>query len=447
MGFVENVNTLATSLTTENVENIEIVAANAGNIATVAANTDDVNTVADNIADVNEVVLQIVPNLAEILLADDNAATATAQAVIATAKAGEASVSATNAQLRVWEAEAHRLTADSYATEAEDVFVKVYTSNGDGTFTSTNTTDYSAYHWERKATSLVTSGAIDDTSPQIDRVYSSSKTEDLLATKIAQDIINYDSAVKLYAGGMRKSWTKGITGFTGAIRIELVNLFTFSMDGMMQIRIKETNSTAIKLDISGRWNASTSWGAYSVVSDSSINVRFARDAGKVYLLIGDISTVWGNTRLEIDNVLTNYNAGQLLSFSISTLSSLSGYTVDAIVNGQRSELLVAKTSATGSMYVPTGTTAERVAFEGAMRFNEDTAKFEGYNGSAWSSVGGGATGGGSDEVFIDNSYTITADYTIPTGKSAVTVGDASGNVTINSGVTVTLESNSRWVVL
>lgn len=109
--------------------------------------------------------------------------------------------------------------------------------------------------------------------------------------------------------------------------------------------------------------------------------------------------------------------------------------------------LVAKTSATGSMYVPTGTTAERVAFEGAMRFNEDTTKFEGYNGSAWSSVGGGATGGGSDEVFIENSYTITADYTIPAGKSAVTVGDASGNVTINSGVTVTLESDSRWVVL
>jgi hypothetical protein len=61
--------------------------------------------------------------------------------------------------------------------------------------------------------------------------------------------------------------------------------------------------------------------------------------------------------------------------------------------------------------------------------------------------GGGATGGGTDQVFSNTSYTITKDYTIPPGKSSVTVGDANGNVTINSGVTVTVSSGSRWVVL
>ena len=50
-----------------------------------------------------------------------------------------------------WEAEAERLTADSYATEAEDTFVNLVTSDGDGTFTYTPTTDYSALHRAAKA--------------------------------------------------------------------------------------------------------------------------------------------------------------------------------------------------------------------------------------------------------------------------------------------------------
>lgn len=118
-------------------------------------------------------------------------------------------------------------------------------------------------------------------------------------------------------------------------------------------------------------------------------------------------------------------------------------------SGINTSTLVTKDSATGSAQLPVGTTAQRTPAptEGRMRMNSDTHKPEVYNGTSWGSVGGGATGGGSDEVFIENSYVVTTNYTIPTGKSAVTVGDASGNVTINSGVTVTLESNSRWVVL
>jgi len=57
----------------------------------------------------------------------------------------------TLAQEEAWNAEAEALTADSYATQTEDVFVNVYTSNGDGTFTATPTTDYSALHWAAKA--------------------------------------------------------------------------------------------------------------------------------------------------------------------------------------------------------------------------------------------------------------------------------------------------------
>lgn len=42
-----------------------------------------------------------------------------------------------------------------------------------------------------------------------------------------------------------------------------------------------------------------------------------------------------------------------------------------------------------------------------------------------------------------NNMTVSANYTIPSGYSASSVGA----VTINSGVTVTVPSGSRWVVL
>lgn len=71
--------------------------------------------------------------------------------VTSAANAAAAAASATQAQLFEWEAEAERLTADSYATEAEDVFVNLVTSDGDGTFTYTPTTDYSSLHWAAKA--------------------------------------------------------------------------------------------------------------------------------------------------------------------------------------------------------------------------------------------------------------------------------------------------------
>lgn len=56
---------------------------------------------------------------------------------------------------------------------------------------------------------------------------------------------------------------------------------------------------------------------------------------------------------------------------------------------------------------------------------------------------GGATGGGSDQCFQVNSLDITANYAIPAGKSAMSVGP----ININSGVVITVPSGSKWVVL
>jgi hypothetical protein len=110
---------------------------------------------------------------------------------------------------------------------------------------------------------------------------------------------------------------------------------------------------------------------------------------------------------------------------------------------------VSKDSDTGVAYLPAGTTAQRPTLASniqAIRYNTDLLSFEGWSGMAWGSLGGGATGGGTDKVFNENEYVVTANYTIPAGKSAKTVPDASGNVTINSGVSVTISAGSRWEI-
>lgn len=59
------------------------------------------------------------------------------------------------------------------------------------------------------------------------------------------------------------------------------------------------------------------------------------------------------------------------------------------------------------------------------------------------SGGGGATGGGGDQVFYENNSAITANYTISSGRNAMTVGP----VTVGNNVVITIPDGSRWVIL
>ena len=101
-------------------------------------------------------------------------------------------------------------------------------------------------------------------------------------------------------------------------------------------------------------------------------------------------------------------------------------------------------SSNASVKLPIGTTAQRPGspLGGMIRYNSDIDRFEGYT-TTWGSIGGGATGGGTDEVFQENELIVTTNYTLSTGYNAMSVGP----ITINSGVTVTIPSGQRWVIL
>ena len=132
-----------------------------------------------------------------------------------------------------------------------------------------------------------------------------------------------------------------------------------------------------------------------------------------------------------------------------TFNSSSGTLGATIFSGSGSSLtgVVIETASTGSAEIPVGTTAQRDGSPatGMFRFNSTTTGFEGYDGSAWGAIGGGggATGAGGDEVFVENERVVTTNYTLSTNKSAMCVGP----LTINTGVTVTIPSGERLVIL
>lgn len=147
------------------------------------------------------------------------------------------------------------------------------------------------------------------------------------------------------------------------------------------------------------------------------------------------------------------------------------------------------TAPTGSFVTPAGTTAQRdaVPLPGFLRYNSTLTEFEGYNGTAWASVGGAtisndtatatnlfplfasATSGTALAIRTSNAKllykpstgelqssgitalnglvftanTLVASTTVATGYNASSVGP----FTVPSGLTVTVSSGSRWVVI
>ena len=61
--------------------------------------------------------------------------------------------------------------------------------------------------------------------------------------------------------------------------------------------------------------------------------------------------------------------------------------------------------------------------------------------------GGGAVGGGSDKLFMENGTTMTTNYTLGTEFGATCNALSAGPITINAGVTLTIPSGSVYTVV
>lgn len=85
--------------------------------------------------------------------------------------------------------------------------------------------------------------------------------------------------------------------------------------------------------------------------------------------------------------------------------------------------------------------------EGAMFYHTGNKLLYTWTGATWASAGGGsnsgATGGTGNYIFYENDTHVTVNYAITAGKNAMSAGP----ITVDDGVTVTIESGSVWTIV
>ena len=207
----------------------------------------------------------------------------------------------------------------------------------------------------------------------------------------------------------------------------------------------------------------------------------AKDGSAAATIADSTGVVTISTQLNVDNLRLDGNA---------VSSTDTNGDVNITPNGTGATVVGGNTSftSTGSVKIPVGTTAQRpTPAAGMLRFNDDSDEFEGYNGTAWASVGGSAisndvstatdlfpsflsaTTGTAASIFtsnakllykpstgefkaevlvaqnglVVNSATIDTSYSIPSGSNAMSAGP----VSVDSGVTVTVPSGSVWTIV
>jgi hypothetical protein len=133
-----------------------------------------------------------------------------------------------------------------------------------------------------------------------------------------------------------------------------------------------------------------------------------------------------------------YIAGQVLTFTVNGSQNTFTYSSNIV---SASDILVHQN---GLSLIPTTdyTVSGNTVTLLVNPANNDIIEIRRFQGTAQGTTYG-ATGGGSDAVFQLNSTTVTSSYTIPTGKSAMSVGP----ISINNGVTITIPPGSKWVIL
>jgi hypothetical protein len=145
----------------------------------------------------------------------------------------------------------------------------------------------------------------------------------------------------------------------------------------------------------------------------------------------------------------NYFAGEVAATTITASGNLTvdGNTTLGNASGDTITLNAATATipnnlnfnGTGTVRLPNGTTGQRpTPAAGMIRYNTTSGLFEGYT-TQWGGIGGASANG----AVYENAQSITENYTMTTNFN----GESVGPITIASGVTVTIPSGSRYVIL
>ncbi len=167
--------------------------------------------------------------------------------------------------------------------------------------------------------------------------------------------------------------------------------------------------------VTDRWYFRSN-GNFEPAADSSYNIG----ASSARVLNGYFDNLYGSGANITSINASNISSGTIAAARVATLNQNTTGTSGGFTAGNASNL--------NSGTIPDA------------RFPSTLPAVDGSN---LTGISAGATGGGSDEVFYENSQTVTTNYTITNGKNAMSAGP----ITINSGVTVTVGSGETLTIV
>lgn len=401
--------------------NVTTVAGVSANVTTVANNISSVNTVATNIADVITVANDLNEAISEIETAADDLNEAVSE--IDTVAVNIANVNTVGTNITNVNTVAG---ISSNVTTVAGISANVTTVAGISSDVSTVS----------GISADVTTVAADGTD------IGTVATNIANVNTVASNISNVNTVAGISAN---VTTVAGISSDVTTVATNVADITNFS-DVYLGPKASDptTRNDASALQ-AGDLYFNTTGDEVRVYDGAAWTVAFVGGAG--YLLSSNNLSDLNDAPTALTNLGVSATATELNVLDGITASTAELNYVDGVTSNVQTQLdaKVPRTATTGSAVLPSGTELQRDGSPSAgyIRFNTDINSFEGYNGTSWSSVGGGATGAGGDAVFQENDLTVTTSYTITSGKSASSVGP----ITINSGATVTVPSGSRWVVL
>jgi hypothetical protein len=264
------------------------------------------------------------------------------------------------------------------------------------------------------AAALTDSVAADGQTPMTGPLnLNSNKVTNVANATLTGDAVNYGQfSTPTFSGAVVCSSTLTVTGATA-----LNSTLSVTGDTTMAGNLAVNGTGQIKLPngTTAQRSATPSVGSVRYNTTLQTFEGYSTYSGQT------ISTITNSTTTATLTTATNHNltSGTFVTVSGATPSAYNG-TFSITVTGDATFTYTMLTDPAGSATVVGS-----------------------YKVGVWGQIGGGATGNGGDQVFVENSQTVTASYEIPVGKNASTVSP----ITINSGVVVTVPSGSRWVVL
>jgi hypothetical protein len=205
------------------------------------------------------------------------------------------------------------------------------------------------------------------------------------------------------------------------------------------VTLTDTNAAQtarnLRLNLTG-----TSGGARNLILGSGCQIE------KLYLInngLADAVTVKNTTGTGVavpaGKSMFVYNNGTSVVEAVTGAVNLSIGTL--AVTGTSTFAGDSTYTGTGQVKLPAGSDAQRSGSpaDGMIRYNTDLNSFEGYVAGSWGGIGGAQAGG----AVITNKDVASVNYTIPSGTNGLSVGP----VTVASGITITVTSGQRWVIL